>query len=237
MTETAINNTLKSKLDSLRGSNSTTSFKYNEKAATSITSGLEKRVLSPLASKKLVEKSFIGRKKFSTLRPNNLDVVLLDPFFLSGFIDAEGCFSIGISKHKTCKTGYNVAAVFAIHLHYKDLALLKEIQAFLGVGNIYINKNTVRYSVNSHKEILNVIIPFFDRYPFLSKKGVDFKLFKEIVYMLNNKEHLTLEGLKKILSLRASLNLGLSEQLKLDFPDLAVIPRPSVEPIKNIDLS
>ena len=46
-----------------------------------------------------------------------------------------------------------------------------------------------------------------------------------------------MEGLKKILSLRASLNLGLSKQLKIDFPDLVVIPRPSVEPIKNIDLN
>ncbi len=189
MTETAINITLKSKLDSLRESNSSTSFKYNEKAAT------EKKVLSPSTSKELI--GIWGRRNYSTQNLSNKDVTSLNPWFITGFIDAEGCFSLGISKHKSCKTGYNVAAALANHLHVKDLPLLKEIQAFLGVGNIYTSKKTARYSVNSHKELVNIIIPFLDKYPLLSQKGVDFKLFKEIVYMMDNKEHLTMEGLKK----------------------------------------
>ena len=35
-------------------------------------------------------------------------------------------------------------------------------------------------------------------------------LFKQIINLLNNKEHLTLEGLHKIMAIRGSLNLGLS---------------------------
>ena len=46
---------------------------------------------------------------------------------------------------------------------------------------------------------------------------------------MNNKEHLTLEGLKKIIALKASLNLGLSDELKTNFSDISFVDRPLVE--------
>jgi hypothetical protein len=41
-----------------------------------------------------------------------------------------------------------------------------------------------------------------------------------------NAEHLTLEGFNKILSIRASLNLGLSDKLKAEFPTIVAMERP-----------
>jgi len=61
------------------------------------------------------------------------------------------------------------------------------------------------------------IIPHFNKYPLLTKKEKDFLLFKEIVNLLNNKIHFTLEGIQKIVNLRASINKGLSEDLKKSF--------------------
>lgn len=55
---------------------------------------------------------------------------VLKPFFITGFTDAEGCFHIGINKHSRFKQGYSVEAVFKIHLHQKDLALLEMIQTY-----------------------------------------------------------------------------------------------------------
>lgn len=43
------------------------------------------------------------------------------------------------------------------------------------------------------------------------------------------KEHLTPEGLQKIVNLRTSLNLGLSEDLKIAFPNTILVPRPLVQ--------
>jgi hypothetical protein len=40
------------------------------------------------------------------------------------------------------------------------------------------------------------------------------------------KEHLTLEGLLKILSFKASINLGLPDKLKEYFPNIKPSPRP-----------
>nr|WUR10594.1 LAGLIDADG endonuclease [Elmerina hispida] len=41
-----------------------------------------------------------------------------------------------------------------------------------------------------------------------------------------NGEHLTVEGFNKILSIRASLNLGLSDKLKAEFPTIVAMERP-----------
>jgi hypothetical protein len=51
-------------------------------------------------------------------------------------------------------------------------------------------------------------------------------LFKQIVDLNNKKVHLTLEGLQQIINLRASLNLGLAESLKADFPNYTPVERP-----------
>ena len=52
---------------------------------------------------------------------------------------------------------------------------------------------------------------------------------------MRRKEHLTQEGLIKIIAIKASMNLGLSEELKLAFPDVVPVVRPLVENPKNID--
>lgn len=46
--------------------------------------------------------------------------------------------------------------------------------------------------------------------------------------LIQNKEHLTSEGLRQIIALKASLNLGLSEELKTVFPEVVAVARPKV---------
>jgi hypothetical protein len=60
-----------------------------------------------------------------------------------------------------------------VHLHSKDLSILKEIQEFFGeISNIYTfsNKETVKYSVQDLKLIKNVIMPHFKNYLLQSAK-------------------------------------------------------------------
>ena len=52
---------------------------------------------------------------------------------------------------------------------------------------------------------------------------------------MKNKEHLTLEDLLGIVALKASMNLGLSEKLRLAFPDVVPMKRPEVELPLTID--
>ena len=52
---------------------------------------------------------------------------------------------------------------------------------------------------------------------------------------MKRKGHLTPEGFRKIVALRASMNLGLSDKLKTAFPDVVPVERPIVMLPKTID--
>ena len=133
----------------------------------------------------------------------------LNPWFLTGFSDGESNFTVRIFKSNSVKLGWAVQLVFQIGLYKKDLNLLKKIQTFWGVGEIYHKENSCNYMVRSLKD-LDVIVNHFVRYPLFTKKREDFLLFAQIVKLVNQKKHLTLSGLHEIISLKASMNLGLS---------------------------
>lgn len=73
---------------------------------------------------------------------------------------------------------------------------------------------------------LDVIVNHFERYPLFTKKREDFLLFAQIVTLVKQKKHLTLSGLHEIISLKASMNLGLSTSLKNAFPEITPAIRP-----------
>ncbi len=92
----------------------------------------------------------------------------------------------------------------------------------LGVGKIHNSgKNLIQYRIQTSDE-LTILIKHLETYPLISQKRADFELFSKAHELVIGKEHLNKEGLLKIVSLKASLNLGLSEQIKLAFP--GVIP-------------
>lgn len=73
------------------------------------------------------------------------------------------------------------------------------------------------------------------RPPLLTQKRSDFELFKSVVKLINQKEHKTAEGLQEIVNLKASMNWGLSEELKEAFPNYIPAPRPVVLLIETPD--
>lgn len=90
---------------------------------------------------------------------------VLDPWFITGFSDAESCFSIFITKSKSYALGWTVSLSFEIGLHVRDIATLKAIQDFFGgIGHISISGSTAKYRVRSRSE-LQVIIDHFTNYP------------------------------------------------------------------------
>lgn len=105
---------------------------------------------------------------------------------------------------------------------------MNQIKNYFGVGTIKKHgETTLQYCVTSSKD-LNIIISHFDKYPLISQKQADYLLFKQALNLFNNKEHLSVEGFNKILSIRASMNLGLPEELKITFPTIVPILRPVI---------
>jgi len=107
------------------------------------------------------------------------------------------------------------------------------------VGNLVSSKSNgfVIYSVKSVKDIYSVIIPHFCKYPLLTQKQADFVLFKNIVELIVQKQHLTKEGLKKIVEFKSVLNKGLPVELALAFPEgITLVERPFVLLPKKINV-
>lgn len=153
----------------------------------------------------------------------------LNPYYITGFIDDEGCFSVSMYKDNRMDHGWQVKPIFSVNLHKKDIKILEAMQRTLGVGKLYKSgKDSVQFRVSSLKN-LEVIINHLNLYPLITKKLTDFILFKACVNLIKNKKHLTLEGLQKIVNLKASINLGLSEKIKESFPNVEEVERPKVE--------
>jgi hypothetical protein len=165
-------------------------------------------------------------RSFSNSSLNCLTKIELNPWFISGFTDAEGCFSIKIQPNAKLKTKWRVRPVFSITLHKKDLSLLEAIQKNLGVGKISKSeKKAITYAVDSIKDI-PIILNHFDNYPLITHKLSDYLIFKQCFEIIKQGEHLTETGLLEILSLKSNLNLGLPNKLKKIFPRLAIKNRP-----------
>jgi len=129
-----------------------------------------------------------------------------------------------ISKNPKITLGWSVKLVFSIHLHSKEIDLLYSFQRFFGVGNVTLNKDSATYQVIRLSD-LACVIEHFNNYPLKTKKYADFFLFKLAFDIVNRKEHLTEAGLKKLIDVRASLNKGLPERLKVAFPNINPVPR------------
>lgn len=153
----------------------------------------------------------------------------LNPWFVTGFTDAEGCFSISIIKDPRYKAGYRVEALYSVTLHKKDVIILELIQAFFGNAgkiNFETKRDVVSFTIRSKKYLANIVLPHFDKYPLITQKRGDYLLFKQAFELISKDAHLTLDGLKEIVSIKANLNLGLSDKLKVAFPVLPSVSKP-----------
>jgi len=157
--------------------------------------------------------------------------IALNPSFISGFSDAEGSFVVTILNNPRYKIGWNVQARFQIKLHEKDRALLLLIQNYfdnIGYISKINDKSTVEFRVSDITSLNNIIIPHFEKYILITNKYKDFRIFKQIVSLMSENKHTTLEGLEEILEYRASLNWGLPKNLQESFP--------SIVPVKKVEI-
>lgn len=126
--------------------------------------------------------------------------------YIAGFVEGEGCFSIGYSKRR--KGANQLYPNFTIQLHIIDLPLLELIQETLQCGRIYHSKKRkiVNFKVYRRSDLTNKIIPFFDKYQFHGNKRVSFEYFKEAMNLFSMGEHKTTRGKNRIIYLKERMN-------------------------------
>lgn len=108
----------------------------------------------------------------------------LNPWWIVGFVDGEGCFSVSTFKNHTCKSGYQTLCEFVVTQGERSKSALEAMKTYFNCGGIYINRrydnhkyNLLRYCVRKREDLKNKIIPFFQQYPLQSAKRIQFEIF------------------------------------------------------------
>ncbi|MBI1812594.1 LAGLIDADG family homing endonuclease [Candidatus Peregrinibacteria bacterium] len=136
-----------------------------------------------------------------------------------GFVDGEGCFSIGFvrqpdrANRRGYRTGYQVAHRFVVTQGKRSLECLYELREFFGIGEVYCNKrfdnhkeDLYMYYVQRREDLLRIIIPFFRSHQLHSAKRNDFKSFAKCVEWMERGYHRTFDGLVQIAKVVQTMN-------------------------------
>lgn len=129
-------------------------------------------------------------------------------YYLAGFADGEGNFNVSFHQREDYRTPWKVSLCF--NVSQKDRVILTLFKRYLQCGTLRAREDGVwYYEVNNLNAICDNVIPFFERFYFLSaKKKRDFAKFKKIAELMREGYHLTKEGVQEILRLRAEMNNG-----------------------------
>jgi hypothetical protein len=133
----------------------------------------------------------------------------LEAGWVTGFVDGEGCFHVGINPHSDMTAGYQVLPEFTVVQHERDVQVLHGLKAYFGCGVVRTNHgDRMAYRVRSQEHLLQRIVPFFLKHPLKTRKHIDFMKFRDVLLMMERGEHLQSEGIERIRAIAAQMNRG-----------------------------
>lgn len=176
---------------------------------------------------KLIE--FMNTKYSLNIAESLLDKSdLADNSWFAGFTEADGHFGVKVieakpkSETRKRSVSESVSIFFRLDQRSYDnptassmLPIMEKIAQFLGASNL------LTYTINNPKsksttEMLSVsitslekfrpIVDYFNKYPLLGVKGLDFKDWEKVFNMIISKEHITEVGRLKVREIKAKMN-------------------------------
>jgi hypothetical protein len=137
--------------------------------------------------------------------------VKLDAGWVTGFIDGEGCFYVGVNRHSGTKSGYQVLPEFTVVQREENVQLLYALKAFFGCGVVRRNNgDRMAYRARGLEQLLKHVVPFFVKHPLKSRKRQDFIKFRRVLLMMERGDHLSEEGIAIIRDLTSKMSRGQS---------------------------
>jgi hypothetical protein len=129
-------------------------------------------------------------------------------YYFAGFVDGEGSFNLSFRRRQDYKLPWKVS--LCLNVSQKDRSILTLLKDHLQCGTIRYKCDDVWFfEVNNLTAILEHVIPFFTRFPFLSAKKLrDFAIFKRMATLMAGGYHLSKDGIAELLGLRREMNDG-----------------------------
>jgi hypothetical protein len=134
----------------------------------------------------------------------------LDPGWIVGFTDGEGCFSVSVHRNDLARPtgGWHVQPTFQVSQHSDHSVVLYSLREFFSCGAVRRKgpQSTVEvYVVHSTIQLVERIIPFFEEHELRIKRD-DFEKFADIVRSIRARAHHRPEEFDRIVTLAYSMN-------------------------------
>ena len=133
--------------------------------------------------------------------------------WIVGFVDGEGCFSISVVRNATCRLGWQVQHEFSVSQGAPSRVALEVLMQVFGCGTIIENQRhdnhrypLLRFSVKRRRDLVDVVVPFFEDHPLVTSKAADFERFRTVLQMMEEGRHLEESGLRDIAVLTEAMN-------------------------------
>jgi LAGLIDADG endonuclease len=129
--------------------------------------------------------------------------------WISGFTDAEGCFSAYIYQSKS-KLEYCRCRFILDQKNERNLLL--QISDLFCYGKVRLRNNTndvYRLEINMNnpfRKNFNLVVDYFKNYPLKTIKRDDFQAWCKILDIITEKKHKTIEGFERIKKLKIEMN-------------------------------
>jgi hypothetical protein len=123
--------------------------------------------------------------------------------YISGYVDGEGCFTVSISPRAKLLVRWEVRPSFSVSQNGDRAEVLHAIQAYFGCGSIRPDRSdkTLKWETRALEDLLERVIPHFNRYPLLSGKRYDFDRFASVCQLMAVGAHQRHDGLVEIVEL------------------------------------
>jgi len=128
--------------------------------------------------------------------------------YISGFVDGEGCFCVSFQPSDRHRFGWEVRPSFSVSQNADRAELLYLIQEKWECGFIRPDRSdkTLKFEVRNIGDLVAVVLPHFRRFPLMSPKQTDVDRFTRICELVNNGQHLELEGFEQIVRIAMEMN-------------------------------
>lgn len=105
--------------------------------------------------------------------------------------------------------GEQVQLRFVITQHIRDASLMLRLQEFFGCGTISRDGDTKQQlRIRGVNDLETKVFPVLDQYSLQTQKALNAQVFRQVHAIINNKLHLSKEGLAEIKILKSTINRG-----------------------------
>jgi hypothetical protein len=148
--------------------------------------------------------------------------------WITGFVDGEGCFLVGVVKNSSKKALYQLQPAFVVGQHVHDIQVLYALKDYFGCGHIQLpkeGKTVARWSVHKLDHLLKRVIPFFEKHKLKTKRSIEFQRFRRLCLKLKEKNHVSSkEGFEECLQLARNLRVQLNTSVEIDKGRVQLLP-------------